>query len=422
MRLFRRQAKMAAGARPAAAFAIMRILLVNDYGTLAGGAEVIVFGLRDALRDRGHDVRVFTSSARAGGGDSLADDHCFGTTSRWRTLVQSANLAAAGPLRAAIARFEPDVVHVNLYLTQLSPLVLRALDGVAAVYYAQWYRAICPLGTRRLPGGDTCAATAGTACLRSGCVPPWDWPPLMAQMTLDRAWGGRFARVTAISGAVATRLDRFGAPHLRGAMVVHPGTPVVEPRQDPSRLPTAISAGRLVPEKGIDVLVRAFALVARRHPEARLVVAGDGPERTPLERLANRLGVRDRVEFRGQLSRDATLAAIRAAWVACVPSVWEEPFGMVAAEAQMHGVAVVASRSGGLSEIVVDGTTGHLVPPGDADALAARLDALFADRGAAVACGARGHERAREHFSLDGFAGRFEHVYDDALAAHGGRA
>jgi len=63
---------MLAGRRPAAAFAAMRIFLVNDYGTRAGGTEMIVFGLRDALRARGHDMRVFTSSARAGGDDSLA--------------------------------------------------------------------------------------------------------------------------------------------------------------------------------------------------------------------------------------------------------------------------------------------------------------------------------------------------------------
>lgn len=410
------------GSRPAAAFPTRRILLVNDYGTLAGGAEVIVFGLRDALRARGHDVRVFASSARPGSGDILADHRCFGTTGRWRTLVQSANFAAAGSLRSAIHRFKPDVVHVNLYLTQLSPLVLRALDGVAAVYYAQWYRAICPLGTRRLPGGDTCETNAGIACLRRGCLPPWDWLPLMAQRALDGVWGGRFASVAAISKTVATRLDRFGAPHLRGATVVYPGTPVVEPRRDLSRRPTVIFTGRLVTEKGIDMLLRAFAILTRRHKDVRLIVAGDGPEREPLERLAEGLGVRDCVDFPGHLSREALFAAVRTAWVACVPSLWEEPFGMSAAEAQMHGVAVVASRTGGLTEIVQDGLTGYLVPAGDVPTLAARLDELVSAPDAARSMGIMGHVMARERFSLEGFAVRFEALYRDAVATHGGVA
>lgn len=399
----------------------MKILLVNDYGTMDGGAEVIVFGLRDALRARGHDVRVFASTAGAAGADTLADDVCFGTTGRWRTLLQAVNVAAARGLRGVIRRFRPDIVHVNLYLTQLSPLILSALGGLPAVYYAQWYRAICPLGTRRVPGGAVCAATAGTACVRGGCVPLRDWPALMAQMALDRTRGGRFTRVVAISRAVADRLGDFGAPHLRAATVVHPGTPAVEPRTDASRIPIALAAGRLVPEKGIDVLVRAFARVAARHPESRLVIVGDGPEGPALGRLARSLGVGDRVDFPGQLPHRALLAAVRSTWVVCVPSVWEEPFGMIAAEASMHGVAVVASRTGGLAEIVADGETGHLVPPGDVVAVADRLDAVFTDRAAALACGRRGHERARDVFSLDAFASRFEAVYEGAIAAHASR-
>ena len=74
----------------------MKILLVNDYGSLDGGAEVIVFGLRDALRVRGHDVRVFASSAGAVDRPALADDLAFGTTSRWRTLLQCANAPLSG--------------------------------------------------------------------------------------------------------------------------------------------------------------------------------------------------------------------------------------------------------------------------------------------------------------------------------------
>lgn len=398
----------------------MKILLVNDYGTLGGGAEVIVFSLRDALRSCGHDVRVFASTAGSGGGRNHADDVCFGTTGRWRTLVQSANVAAARALRRVIDRFRPDVVHVNLYLTQLSPLILSALGDVPAVYYAQWYRAICPRGTRRLPGGETCSSTAGTACLRSGCVPLLDWPPLMVQMAWDRTRGGRFAKVAAISRAVAGRLGQFGAPHLRSATVVHPGTAIVAPRTAAAGVPTAIAAGRLVPEKGIDVLIRAFARVAARYPESRLVVAGDGPERATLGRLAQALGVGDRIDFLGHLAHDTVLAAVRSAWVACVPSVWEEPFGMIAAEAQMHGVAVVASHTGGLAEIVADGETGHLVPPGDVEALADRLEAVFSDQAAAVACGRHGHERAREIFSLEAFASRFEAVYANAIATRSG--
>jgi glycosyltransferase involved in cell wall biosynthesis len=397
----------------------MKILLVNDYGTRAGGAEVIVFGLRDALRARGHDVRVFTSSAKDDDEPLLADDRCFGTTRRWRTLLQCGNVSACTAIRRVIDRFGPDVIHVNLYLTQLSPLILPALADVASIYYAQWYRAICPLGTRLRPDGGICGTLPGSACLGAGCVRPWDAPPLMLQMALDGAWGGRFTRVAAISRAVAARLARFGAAHLRSAEVLYPGTPVVEPRELLAREPTAVFAGRLVPEKGVDVLLRAFARVAVAHRSARLVVIGDGPERPALDRLTGALGLRDRVAFRGRLSHADTLAALRDAWIVCVPSRWEEPFGMIAAEAQMHGVAVIASHAGGLAEIVEDGVTGHLVPPGDVAAIAARLDEVFSTRDTARSLGLAGHAMARERFSLDGFAARVTAIYRDAIVAHG---
>jgi len=394
----------------------LRILLVNDYGTLAGGAEVILFNLRDALRARGHEVRVFASSAPAGSEANQADDLGYGTTGRWRAVVQSANPAAAWALRGAVARFAPDVVHVNLYLTQLSPLIQLALGNVPAIYYAMWNRAICPAGNRWLPDGRICTARPGIACLRDGCLPFHDWLPLMAQLSADRVLAPGFRRVVAISHAVASRLEEFGAPHLRGAWVVHPGTAAVEPRDALSPTPRAVVAGRLVPEKGIDILVRAFARLASRHGQSSLVVIGDGPERRNLTRLAHGLGVGERVTFTGKLSPEATLASLRSAWVVCVPSLWEEPFGMIAAEAQMYGVAVVASRCGGLAEIVADGETGYLVPPGDPESLASRLDLLFSDPALAYALGVRGHARAAAMFDLNGFARRMEGVYGDAMA------
>lgn len=397
----------------------MKILLVNDYGVPAGGAECIVLSLRDELRRRGHDARLFASTATVSGLPNLADATCHGTSGPLRTPLQTANPWAERALRMTIADFRPDVVHVNLYLTQLSPLILRTLRATPSVYYAQWYRAVCPLGTRRRPDGGSCEAAVGTACLRSGCLSARSWPLVMLQARLDRAWGGAFRRVTAISRAVAASLDAHGAPHLRGATVVSPGTPVVEPREDFAARPLILAAGRLVPEKGFDVLLRAFRLVAARVPEATLEILGAGPEAAPLGRLAATLGVAERISFPGHLPHAEAMVRMRAAWVTCVPSVWAEPFGMAAAEAQMQGVPVVASRTGGLAEIVRDGVTGRLVEPGDVDGLAAALVGFLTDRGLAASMGRAAHADARGRFDLPGFAARFEAIYREV--ACGGR-
>lgn len=394
----------------------MRILLVNDYGTPSAGAETIVLSLRDELRRRGHDARLFASTATAPGLPNLADATCHGTTTALRTPLQVANPWAARALRRTLAAFRPDVVHVNLYLTQLSPLILRVIRDTPSVYYAQWYRAVCPLGTRHRPDGRACHAAVGIACLRSRCLSGRAWPLKMLQARCDRAWGGALRRVTAISRAVAESLDAHGAPHLRGATVVHPGTEVVEPRRALAAEPTIVAAGRLVPEKGIDVLLRAFRTVVARIPAARLVIAGAGPDGETLRNLAASLGISARVSFPGHLSRSDTLATIRGAWASCVPSVWAEPFGMVAVEAQMEGVPVVASRTGGLAEIVRDGVTGRLVEPGDVDGLAAALLSVIDDRTTVATMGAAAHADARERFDLPGFTARFEAIYREVAS------
>ncbi|MDQ6886931.1 MAG: glycosyltransferase [Gemmatimonadota bacterium] len=115
----------------------MKILLVSDYATPAGGVEVQLVGLREELRRRGHDARFFSSSARAKAEpQGQADYECFGTLSPFRTIVQTANPSEYHRLSRALAEFRPDVVHVTLFLTQMSPLILPLLRRVPSIYYA----------------------------------------------------------------------------------------------------------------------------------------------------------------------------------------------------------------------------------------------------------------------------------------------
>ena len=93
----------------------MKILLINDYATLTGGAEVAMQVLRDGLQQRGHEVRILASSAGAIDGTSLADYECFGTMSCFRTLLQTTNLWAAYRLRQVLHEFRPDIVHVKIF-------------------------------------------------------------------------------------------------------------------------------------------------------------------------------------------------------------------------------------------------------------------------------------------------------------------
>lgn len=390
----------------------MKILFVNDYATPAGGAEVGMQILRDGLRQRGHEVRILASSAGVAEQESLADYECFGTTGRFRTLLQTANPWAYRRLRQALDDFRPDVVHVKIFLTQLSPLILPLLGDVPSLYHVVWYRPVCPTGFKLLPDGTMCQVSAGAACYHNRCLPLRDWAPLMLQMKWWRQRRDVFDVFVANSEATRRYLLAEGIGPVE---VVWNGVPVRPSRPRLTAPPTAAFAGRLVWEKGADVLLRAFARVVADLPDARLLVTGDGPERERLDRLAIQLGLASNVSMLGHVPHEALERTLDAAWVQVAPSRAAEPFSFVAIEAMMRGTAVIASRAGGLVEIVRPEKTGWLVPPGDDVALAEAMLRILQDRALAEAMGQAGREVALAQFHQDVYVDRFIQLYQNLL-------
>jgi len=391
----------------------MRILLINDYGTPTGGAEISFLSLRDGLRRRGHDARLFTSSARPGLQNYLSDYICLGTTSSFRTMLQAANPWAFLKLHRILKEFKPHVVHVKIFLTQLSPLILPLLKEVPALYSVAWYRPICPLGTKLLSDGTPCKIQAGIGCYQNRCLPLYDWFPLIFQMKLWQRWHHTFKLIAADSEAIRQSLMAGG---IEVGEVVYFGVPVRPMRPPLLSPPTVVFAGRLVQEKGVDVLLHAFSKVVRSIPEAKLLIAGDGPERKYLENLISNLEINSGVTLLGHLPRSEMEARFDIAWVQAVPSRWAEPFGLVAAEAMMRGTAVVASSVGGLTEIVRNGQTGFLVPPEDGDTLAEALLNLFQNRELTEEMGRTGREIALRKFSEEVSLKKFINLYQEILS------
>jgi glycosyltransferase involved in cell wall biosynthesis len=387
----------------------MRILLVNDYATPTAGAERITRDLREGFRARGHEVRVFASRAQLIAGESFADAECFGTNTRLQTLTSTLNLSAARALERELRDHPPDVVQVQMFLWQLSPAILPVLRRLPAVYWAMTVKEVCPTGLKWLPSGAMCDVRAGMACLKNGCITVTGFAPLMLQRSLWHRNQRAFAAVLCCSEDVRRRLERDGiATH----GVVAPGVRESAPRPPLAGPPTITFAGRLTPEKGADVLLRAFAIARQRVPAARLSIAGTGPAEPALRALVAELGLADAAFLHGHLDGAALDGMLDTAWVHAVPSRWPEPFGLTATEAMMRGTAVVASEVGGLADIVLHERTGLRVPAGDVPALADALARILSDRDWAEALGRAGRERAREHFSLDGCLTRLERVYE----------
>jgi glycosyltransferase involved in cell wall biosynthesis len=170
--------------------------------------------------------------------------------------------------------------------------------------------------------------------------------------------------------------------------------------------------GRLIPIKGHLVLLRALAQARMRVPGIALDVAGRGPLEPALKSYARELGVEEAVRFLGFVS--PIESAVEEAAIVVVPSLGEG-FGMVALEAMERARPVIASAVGGLPEIVVDGETGLVVPPGDAEGLAEAMVALAGDLARASEMGAAGRARALAEFPPERSADRIEELYRSAL-------
>jgi len=173
--------------------------------------------------------------------------------------------------------------------------------------------------------------------------------------------------------------------------------------------------GRLDQEKGIDVLLHAFAQLSGHLPGLRLVLVGEGQRQAELQQLVGELGMTGQVTFLGYVAFPALAAIYRAAEVVVVPSLYE-PFGLVALEAMAAGRPVVAAEAGGLTEIVTEGATGLCVPPGDAGALAAALERVLSDGALAGRLARQGREHAVSGYSWSRVAELTRDCYRRALA------
>lgn len=182
-------------------------------------------------------------------------------------------------------------------------------------------------------------------------------------------------------------------------------------RREGARL---LFVGRLTTQKGLDHLLRALVLMKR---PAVLDIVGNGGDSARYRALAHELSVETKVAWHGQLRNDQLAGLYRAATALVVPAI-DEGLGLVAVEALLCETPVVAFRSGGLTDVIQDGSTGVLVPPGDVAALAKALDNVIADPQSARTLGAAGRLYALSTFAPESAAQRYSDIYAQVLGSH----
>ncbi len=368
----------------------MRILFWNElFPPLIGGASLLTSRLVTTLARRGHELAVIASHQ----GQDLPDEESFGGVPVYRfpfwTTISTGDLEGVLRIREGVSRIKrelsPDIVHFN-FTGPSSILHLLTRRGshsrsVVAVH----------VSPPRPEGGH--------GSLTQRLLESADWITTTSRAVLDK--------VRTVAPSVALH-----------SSVVYNGIQI--PEDEPLPLgdgnPRLLAIGRLVEEKGFDLALDATAQLLPRYPGLRLRIVGEGQARSGLERRAEELGITRSVDFTGWVEPSRVFSVISESTVVVMPSRWEEAFGMVAVEAALMERAVVATRTGGLPEVVVDGRTGLTVPREDAGALADALDLLLRDRALATRLGKTARERAISVFGWKKYVDTYEELYRRVVA------
>lgn len=348
----------------------------------------------------GEDVSVAAEVERLRAAGVIVDTLILGPFPGGAGVAALWNTAAGQAVARRLAQVPADLIHVQNVFPAGSAAVLQAAvrSGLPVVHTVRNYRLACPAGTLWRPGKGPCRTPA---CLSLGC---WRGSRMATAGALLATglmrWSGALAGVSRFITPSAYLRDALAGVIDPARVRVVPNMLAHDPTAGVGRRSGVLYVGRLTEEKGVAELVP----VARRlGPEAPMMVIGDGP-------LAATLADSPPWVVRmPSMPHTDVLQAMREAAVVVVPSLWAEPFGRTALEAMACGTAVVASRSGGLPEVV--GDAGVLVEPGHRAALVNALQDALAR---ATALGAKGRRRY-EALSAGG-AESLLAVYEEALA------
>jgi glycosyltransferase involved in cell wall biosynthesis len=375
----------AAAPRPPLEGGRVRVVEVMATGT-NGGAQEHVYSLVTRMdRDR-YDVRVVSLSH----GSSVRRLEKAGI--EVSVIDEPDDRVAVRALADLLAPLEPEIVHNHMFRAEV-------------------------VGTRAalLLGEKGCKRPAVVSTVHSSRIRCVDDRVALRQLTplMDR--------LIVVSKAIQQKIreeGRFGVPvsliyngvDLQRYNHEQPCCTLHEDYRIPENSPIVGVVARLEAEKGHRTLIDAWPVVLESHPDAWLLIVGEGSERNSLEAQVGALGISDRVVFTGR--REDVPAVTAALDVSVLPS-YREAQGLSVLEAMALSRPVVASNVGGIPEMVEDGVSGLLVPPGDCEALAAAIVRLLSDHPYADMLARRGHDLVHERFCIELMTSSIESIYDE---------
>lgn len=405
----------------------MQIVFLNNFYYLRGGSERVFFEEMRIFREAGHRIAGFSRASSRNESseyerffppDMVTDTLRISLTSLKVVKELFYSKSSKAGLKRVIDDFRPDVAHAHNIYGRLSLSVLDTLRnrGIPTVLTLHDYKLLCP-SYLMLNHGNLCERckrgnffhALTTRCHKNSYA-------ASAVYALESWFNLTFAKYDSISYFISpsqflrNKVIEFGIPPERVAYVPNfIDHQTITPALEPGRY--FLFLGRLTHEKGVSTLLDAFASLPRK---ARLMIVGDGPLRNYLESLASNAGVR--VRFTGYLNGKLLKDAIAGAKAIVIPSEWYENAPLSLLEAFSYGKPVIASRIGGIPEMVDDGINGFLFEAKNREDLQNKLDLVMNLPGAEIRrMGREAREKVEREFSPQMHYVRLVSVYQQAI-------
>jgi glycosyltransferase involved in cell wall biosynthesis len=376
----------------------MKILHVNA-GLSGGGVEQYLTQVLDEIAKRGHQ-NIILHGDQSFQKSHLEDHKVFAIEDVTNLHCQNLNRKTAR-VQSLLEEESPDLIFIHQVFN--SPLIDFLTRRLPSVRFVHDLKLICPDGRKILKNKkQTCTYPLGFACqtraYRFKCMPrnPVVGLPLIYHLKkIARIHRSRSYLVVA-SQFMKSVLLYNGFKEQKIEVIPYFTDFTSEPSQAAQRQePVLLAVGRIVKEKGIHILLRAFSKLPSN---IRLLIAGDGPDISEMKKYSEKLEISSRVSFLGWMDHHQIGKVLRSCSLVVVPSIWPEPFGIVGIEAMASSKPVVAFDSGGIRDWLHDGVNGFLIRVGDEELLVKKLKTLVDNPQEAHKMGQVGRDIVKSQF------------------------
>lgn len=400
----------------------MRILLVNKFHYLRGGSEKYYFELAQLLKSKGHTVGFFSmkheENITTGDAEYFVEEIDLNTGSKLKALDVIYSQENKRLMAKALEEFKPDIVHINNFQRQLSASIIDAIKekNIPIVMTAHDLNPICPASIMLYNGEvcDDCITKGYAQCIKKKCVKGSTLKSTLGVMEKKYYDIHKvFRKVDCIISPSEFNKNQLVNGKLKYNEIVTLHNFVNESERNEYVLGDyAFYLGRLSKEKGILNLIEAIGDI----PNAKLLIAGDGPERERIEAYISEHKLDGRITLLGYQNQDSIHKYITNSRFVVIPSICNENCPYSVLEAMEIGKPIVASRIGGIPELITDGENGYLYKADDINELKEKLMLMLDNDDKVNRFAQKSRELYESYYSPDSYYNELIKIYNKVMS------